>query len=162
MIKKFFFLTLLLTFLISSYSFANSNRLRDELPQLQRFTDLTIGIRRINKGLKYEAKGKIKKANKMYNESIDFLLKANKNQDIDPYIFFYLGFAYDKLDKVDAAETYYILGLTLDPQNQYINKYLGELYLSLNKVNLAKERLEILSSCACDEYIDLKIYINNY
>lgn len=163
MLKKLFFYISFFSFLVVSLNvFANSSKYRDELPELQRFTDLTIGIRRINKGLKYESKGKIKKANKMYSESINFLLKANKNQDIDPDIFFYLGFAYNKLKKFDNAETYYILGLTLEPNNQYINKYLGELYLSLNKPILAKERLKAMSECDCDEYNDLKNSINKY
>ena len=78
--------------------YANSQGYRDELPALQRLTDLSIGIKRINKGLKFESKGKIKKADKMYNEAIDFLLKANKNRDIDANIFFYLGFTYNKLN----------------------------------------------------------------
>ena len=163
MLKKlFFYISLFSFFAVSLNVFANSSKYRDELPELQRFTDLTIGIRRINKGLKYESKGKIKKANKMYSDSINFLLKANKNQDIDPDIFFYLGFAYNKLKKFDNAETYYILGLTLEPKNQYINKYLGELYLSLNKPILAKERLKAMSGCGCDEYNDLKNSINKY
>ena len=111
MLKKlFFYISLFSFFAVSLNVFANSSKYRDELP------------RRINKGLKYESKGKIKKANKMYSESINFLLKANKNQDIDPDIFFYLGFAYNKLKKFDNAETYYILGLTLEPKNQYIKK----------------------------------------
>ena len=163
MLKKLFFYISFFSFLVVSLNvFANSNKYRDELPELQRYTDLTIGIRRINKGLKYEYKGKIKKANKMYSESINFLLKANKNQNIDPDIFFYLGFAYNKLKKFDNAETYYILGLTLEPKNQYINKYLGELYLSLNKPILAKERLKAMSGCDCDEYNDLKNSIDKY
>ena len=83
---------------------------------------MSIGIRRINKGLKFEAKGKYKKANKMYNEAIDFLLKANKRQSIDSDIFFYLGFAYNKLKDLDNAEIYYTLGLTIDPTNIYINR----------------------------------------
>ncbi len=160
--KLIFFISFFSLFITSLNAFANSTKYRDELPELQKFTDLTIGIRRINKGLKYESKGKIKKANKMYSESINFLLKANKDQDIDPFIFFYLGFAYNKLKKFDNAETYYILGLTLEPANQYLNKYLGELYLSLNKPILAKERLKAMSECGCAEYNDLRNSINKY
>ena len=131
--KRLFFHISLFSFLILSLNvFANSNKYRDELPELQRFTDLTIGIRRINKGLKYESKGKIKKANKMYSESINFLLKANKNQNIDPDIFFYLGFAYNKLKKFDNAETYYILGLTLEPKNRILMLFVVIIGLSLN------------------------------
>jgi len=33
---------------------------------------------------------------------------------------------------------------------------LGELYVATNRVELAKERLEILKGCNCDEFNDLK------
>ena len=120
--KLLFFLMFLFIFLIKNDLYSNSQGYRDELPQLQKLTDLTVGIKRINKGLKYESKGKDKKANKMYNEAISFLLKANKNQSIDPNIFFYLGFAYNKLKNFDNAKTYYILGLTIDPTHSHLNK----------------------------------------
>tara|TARA_Y100001958_G_C21190271_1_gene518545 strand:+ start:207 stop:704 length:498 start_codon:yes stop_codon:yes gene_type:complete len=142
--------------------YANSQGYRDELPALQRLTDLSIGIKRINKGLKFESKGKIKKADKMYNEAIDFLLKANKNRDIDANIFFYLGFTYNKLENFDNAETYYILGLTIDPSHSHINNHLGQLYLKQKKLNLAKKNLEILKNCNCEEYLDLKKSFSNY
>lgn len=160
--KTIFFLSFFLICLINNNSYANSQGYRDELPDLQRLTDLTIGIKRINKGLKYESKGKFKKANKMYKESIDFLLEANKNQNIDPNIFLYLGFAYNKLKNFDNAKIYYLLGLSLEPKNKYINKYLGQLYITQNKTNLAKERLEVLKDCNCKEYFVLKDLINKY
>ena len=132
------------------------------MPELKRLTDLSIGIRRINKGLKYEKKNKYKKANKMYTEAINFLLEANKNQNIDPNIFFYLGFAYNKLKNYENAEIYYSLGLTLDPKNSYINLYIGELYLNTRRVNLAEERLKVLSDCNCIEYNELKESISKF
>ena len=151
-----FFLLIVFT----ANSNANSNKFRDELPELQRLTDLSIAIRRINKGLKYEAKGKDKKANKMYTEAIDFLFEANKNQDIDPSIFFYLGFAFQKLKDFENAEIYYQLGLAIDPINLNINKYLGALYVNLKKLKLANERLDVLKNCNCEEYLDLKNFIS--
>ena len=36
------------------------------------------------------------------------------------------------------------------------NEYLGELYVVTNRIDLAKERLEILKSCNCEEYQELK------
>ena len=126
---SFFFIFFIVT---TSNLYANSQGYRDELPELKRLTDLSIGIRRINKGLKYEKKNKYKKANKMYTEAINFLLEANKNQNIDSNIFFYLGFAYNKLKNYGNAEIYYSLGLTLDPKF-YINLYIGELYLNIEE-----------------------------
>tara|TARA_Y100000816_G_C26077998_1_gene567718 strand:+ start:220 stop:711 length:492 start_codon:yes stop_codon:yes gene_type:complete len=156
---SFFFIFFIVT---TSNLYANSQGYRDELPELKKLTDLSIGIRRINKGLKYEKKNKYKKANKMYTEAINFLLEANKNQNIDPNIFFYLGFAYNKLKNYENAEIYYSLGLTLDPKNSYINLYIGELYLNTSRVNLAEERLKVLSDCNCIEYNELKESISKF
>ena len=160
--KLIFYLVIVSIYFTTTNLFSNSKGYRDELPILEKFTDLTIGIKRINKGLKYEKKGKIKKANKMYTEAIDFLLKANKNQNIDPNIFFYLGYAYNKLNNIENAEIYYSLGLIIDPKNSYLNLYMGELYLNTNRTNLAKERLSILDNCNCDEYLELKNSIAKY
>tara|TARA_Y100000817_G_C16735764_1_gene490073 strand:+ start:87 stop:584 length:498 start_codon:yes stop_codon:yes gene_type:complete len=160
--KLIIFFSVLCIFFITNNSYANSQGYRDELPELKRLTDLSIGIRRINKGLKFEAKGKYKKANKMYNEAIDFLLKANKRQNIDSDIFFYLGFAYNKLKDLNNAEIYYTLGLTIDPTNIYINRNLGMLYLDSKRINLAKERLKSLENCNCEQYLDLKNFVLNY
>ena len=156
---SFFFIFFIVT---TSNLYANSQGYRDELPELKKLTNLSIGIRRINKGLKYEKKNKYKKANKMYTEAINFLLEANKNQNIDPNIFFYLGFAYNKLKNYENAEIYYSLGLTLDPKNSYINLYIGELYLNTSRVNLAEERLKVLSDCNCIEYNELKESISKF
>ena len=46
--------------------------------------------------------------------------------------------------------------MAIDPNHIGINEYLGELYVVTNRINLAKERLEILKSCNCEEYQDLK------
>ena len=159
--KTLFSFVILSLLFIENNSFANSQQYRDEIPSPEKLSDFTIGFKRIEKGLKYEAKGKIKKANKMYEESINFLLEANKNRNSDPNIFFYLGFAYNKLRNIENAEIYYTLGLTLDPKNPYINLNLGELYFTSKRKNLAKERLKALSMCNCDQYSILKNIIQN-
>ena len=48
------------------------------------------------------------------------------------------------------------MGLELDPKHNGINEYLGELYVLTNRIDLAKERLNILKSCNCKEYQELK------
>ena len=35
-------------------------------------------------------------------------------------------------------------------------KYLGELYVVTNRIDMAKERLEVLKNCNCEEYEELK------
>ncbi len=157
MIQKILIFFSIISFIfIHSNVYANSNKYRDELPELKKLSDLTIGVRRIEKGLKYESKGKIKKANKMYSESIEFLLKANKKRKISSDLFFYLGFAYSKLKKFTDAEIYYVLGLTLEPNHSIINKNLGLLYLDQKKVDKAEKILFVLKNCNCKEYVDLK------
>ena len=54
------------------------------------------------------------------------------------------------------SEIYYQEGLIIDPKNYLINQRLGELYFNTKRVNLAKERLEVLISCNCEEYLNLK------
>ena len=157
MIKKILTFFSIISFIfIYSNVYANSQGYRDELPDLKKLSDLTIGVKRIEKGLKYESKGKIEKANKMYSESIEFLLKANKKRKISPDLFFYLGFAYNKLKKFSDAEIYYVLGLTLEPNHSMINKNLGLLYLDQKKIDKAEKILFVLKECNCKEYVDLK------
>ena len=54
------------------------------------------------------------------------------------------------------GEKYYLLGLQIDPKHKGINEYLGELYVVTNRIDLAKERLNILKDCNCEEYNELK------
>ena len=70
MIKKYFLLTIIFfIFFIPPNLAAETKRtpLRDELPNLKRLSDYTIGERRVVKALKYEDRGKYKKANKLYS-----------------------------------------------------------------------------------------------
>ena len=61
---SFFFIFFIVT---TSNLYANSQGYRDELPELKKLTDLSIGIRRINKGLKYEKKNKYDKKKFFHN-----------------------------------------------------------------------------------------------
>ena len=135
--------------------------LRDELPPLERLSDLTIGIKRIEKGLKYEKKMKFDKAQKMYGEAISFLLKETKKQKINANTYFYLGFAYDKLNDTNNSIIYYNLGLVVEPNNVNINKFLGNLYIKNNQPLKAKLLLENIKNCNCNQYIELKDNIDS-
>ena len=46
--------------------------------------------------------------------------------------------------------------MEIDPNHVGINEYLGELYVATNRIDLAKERLNVLESCNCEEYDELK------
>tara|TARA_Y100001970_G_scaffold271077_1_gene365787 strand:+ start:527 stop:1039 length:513 start_codon:yes stop_codon:yes gene_type:complete len=105
---------------------------------------------------KYEKKGKTDKAEKRYKKALKFLTKANKKKPNDPDTLNYLGFTTRKLGDFENGEKYYLAGLKIEPNHIGINEYLGELYVATNRIDLAKERLNVLSSCNCKEYSQLK------
>ena len=109
---------------------------------------------------KYEKKGKTEKAQKRYEKAQKLLLKSNDEKPLQADTLNYLGFTTRKLGDYKNGEKYYLLGLEIDPKHIGINEYLGELYVVTNRIDLAKKRLEILSSCNCDEYIELKEIID--
>ena len=110
----------------------------------------------IKRAKKLEKKGKIEKANKRYEKALEYLIKSNKEKPNQPDTLNYLGFAFRKLGNFEEAEKYYLIGLNIKPDHNGINEYLGELYIKTNRIDLAKERLEVLKSCKCEEYEELK------
>ena len=121
------------------------------------------GASLIKKAKKLESKGKIEKANKRYEKALEYLLKSNEKNPNQPDTLNYLGFALRKLGNFEEAEKYYLEGLSIKPDHYGINEYLGELYIQTNRIELAKERLEVLENCNCEEYNELKEVIeNNY
>ena len=110
----------------------------------------------IKRAKKLEKKGKIKKANKRYEKALQYLVKSNKKKPNQPDTLNYLGFATRKLGDYKKGEEYYLSGLKIDPNHKGINEYLGELYVVTNRIDLAKERLNVLKNCNCEEYIELK------
>ena len=67
-----------------------------------------------------------------------------------------MGFTTRKLGDFENGEKYYLEGLAIDPNHIGINEYLGELYVATGRMDLAKERLDILKNCNCEEFQDLK------
>ena len=108
---------------------------------------------------KYEKKGKEKKAKKRYERALKLLVKANKEKPNQPNTLNYLGFTSRKLGNFEKGEEYYLLGLKIDPNHTGINEYLGELYVQTNRIDKAKERLEVLKDCNCDEFAELELII---
>ena len=124
-------------------------------------TNYDKGAYIIKKAKKYEKKGKIKKATIQYEKALKYLIKSNKEKPNQPNTLNYLGFASRKLGNFEVAEKYYLEGLKIKPNHKGINEYLGELYIKTNRVELAKQRLEVLKDCACEEYSELKELIDN-
>ena len=105
---------------------------------------------------KYEKKGKTEKAQKRYAKAQKLLLKSNKKKPLQADTLNYLGFTTRKLGDYEKGEEYYLLGLKIEPNHKEINEYLGELYVITERIDLAKERLNVLKNCNCEEYDDLK------
>jgi tetratricopeptide (TPR) repeat protein len=75
-----------------------------------------------------------------------------------------LGFSNRKLGDKAKAMTYYTKALNMEPQHLGANEYLGELYLELNDLPKAEERLAILKGACgdCDEFEELEEAIEDY
>ena len=84
------------------------------------------------------------------------LAKSNLEKPSQADTLNYLGFTTRKLGDFKKGEEYYLQGLQIDPKHKGINEYLGELYVVTNRIDLAKERLNVLKNCNCEEYNELK------
>ena len=109
----------------------------------------------IDKAKKFEKDGKQKKAEKQYEKAQKLLIKSNENEPNNADTLNYLGFTTRKLGNLKLGEEYYLKGLAIEPDHNGINEYLGELYVVTNRMDLAKERLEILKNCNCEEFDEL-------
>ena len=105
---------------------------------------------------KLDKKGKTERAKKKYKKALDFFLKSYDKNPNDPDLLNQIAFASSRLDRLEHAEIYYLLGLEIEPKHNEINRYLGELYIDTNRTDLAKEKLSILKECNCKEYEELK------
>ena len=110
----------------------------------------------IIKAKKLEKKDKLEKALKLYSKAYDKLMKAYGKDKKNPDILNYLGFTLRKAGNFEEAEKFYLEGLEIKPNHKGINEYLGELYIKTNRIELAKERLEVLKGCKCEEFEELK------
>ena len=119
------------------------------------------GANLIKTAKKLEKKGKIDKAKKRYERALKHLKKSNEKYPNVPDTLNYLGFALRKLGDFKNAEKYYLEGLAISPKHNGINEYLGELYIQTNRIELARERLEVLKNCNCEEYNELKELLEN-
>ena len=63
--------------------------------------------------------------------------------------------------KFPGIKSKLVEGLKIKPFLKGINEYLGELYIKTNRIDLAKQRLEVLNDCECEEFSELKELIDN-
>ena len=151
--KIFFFLFIIFTLINSSYAAGSSSDSKTT-------SNYDKAVKLIKFAKKYEKKGKVNKANKRYEKAFKLLLESNKKKPNKANTLNYLGFTSRKLGDFKNGEKYYLEGLAIEPNHIGINEYLGELYVATNRIDLAKERLEILKGCNCEEYQELKEIIN--
>ena len=116
-------------------------------------------VKLIKRAGKLEKKDNKDKATKLYKEAFSKLEKANKKDKDNPDILNYMGFTSRKAGNFEDAEKFYLKGLSLNPKHNGINEYLGELYVQTNRIDKAKERLEVLKNCNCKEYQELELII---
>ena len=118
-------------------------------------------VKLVKRAGKLERKEKLDKAKKLYSQAFSKLEKAHKKNKKDPDILNYMGFTSRKLGNFDIAEKFYLQGLSIKPNHNGINEYLGELYVQTNRIDKANERLAILKNCNCNEYKELELIIKN-
>ena len=104
-------------------------------------------------------KDKVEKAKKLYSQAFKKFEKAYTKDKKNPDILNYLGYTSRKSGNFSEAEEFYLKGLKINPKHNGINEYLGELYVQTGRIAKAKERLEVLKNCNCDEYSELELII---
>ena len=156
MIKKIFF-TLILSFFITANSYSAGS---SDSGSSKTKTNYDKAVSHIKVAKKYEKKGKTEKANKRYEKALKLLTKSNIEKPSNADTLNYLGFTTRKLGDFSNGEKFYLEGLAIEPNHKGINEYLGELYVVTDRIDLAKERLDVLKACNCEEYDELKAVID--
>jgi hypothetical protein len=98
-----------------------------------------------------------------YEEAITLLKTADDQSD--PRIQNYIGFATRKLGRLDEALGHYAKALATDPNYTVARAYLGEAYLMKGDIAKAREQLgEIEKRCgrACAEFAELDGHIKSF
>ena len=116
-------------------------------------------VKLVKRAGKLEKKEKSEKAKKLYSQAFKKLEKAYKSDKKNPDVLNYMGFTSRKVGNFDQAEKFYLKGLSIKPNHNGINEYLGELYVQTNRIDKANERLEVLKNCNCKEYGELELII---
>ena len=155
-IISFFFTILLIS---SSFSAGSSSSGSGDSGSSKTRTQYDMALSHIKAAKKFEKKDKLEKAEKRYQKAQKLLIQSNNKFPNKADTLNYLGFTTRKLGDFENGEKYYLQGLAIEPDHVGINEYLGELYVATNRHNLAVERLEILKSCNCKEYDELKAVI---
>ncbi len=152
---KFFSILLTAVFLSTSLMAAGSDSSGDSSKD-SLYED---AVKLVKRAGKLEKKENIDKAKKLYSQAFAKLEKAHKKDKKNPDILNYMGFTSRKVGNFDEAEKFYLKGLSIKPNHNGINEYLGELYVQTNRMDKANERLKVLKNCNCKEYGELELII---
>ena len=150
-----FLITLLILLALSfhlnfAYAAGSGGSDKDEVSLYKSGKKLVLRAKKLDK------KDKVEKAKKLYLKAYDKFEKAYVKDKKNADILNYLGYTLRKTGDFEKAETYYLKGLELDSGHLGINEYLGELYIQTGRIELAKERLQVLDGCKCEEYEELR------
>ena len=100
--------------------------------------------------------------NEQYAEAAQGLEKIleNKKYNKDADILNHFAFALRKTNNLTKAEEIYLKALSIEPTHRGALEYIGELYVDTKRMDLANATLKKLENCKCEEYAELKNYIN--
>jgi tetratricopeptide (TPR) repeat protein len=102
---------------------------------------------------------------KDWANAIQFLSKAEVQDDRNPDLENLLGYAYRNIGRFDEAFRHYEIALRLNPRHRGAREYIGEAYLMVNNLAKAEEHLAALKEIClipCEEYADLEKAIAAY
>jgi len=112
---------------------------------------------------------------KAYIDAVSFINKGNYTQALasleasadafgpHPDVLTYQGFANRKLGNKDLALEFYQAALAVDSEHRGANEYLGEYYVEVGQLDLAKRqlsKLESICSFGCEEAEELRRWID--
>ena len=152
--KKIFYIIVIC--LIPQLSFAAGSDDSSSSSMSDPYNDAKSLVKRAGK---FEKKEKIEKAKKLYSQAFKKLEKAYLTDKNNPDILNYMGYTSRKVGNFEQAEKFYLKGLSIKPDHNGINEYLGELYVQTGRIDKANERLEVLKNCNCEEFSDLELII---
>ena len=145
-----------ISFILLSFNAYGAGSSSSDSSNTVKKTNYEKAVSYVNKAKEFEEDGKQKKAEKQYKKAQKLLIKSNEKKPYNADTLNYLGFTTRKLGDFNLGEEYYLQGLAIEPKHNGINEYLGELYVVTNRMDLAKERLDVLKDCNCEEFQELK------
>ena len=153
-------LVLLFVLILNNHAFgAGSDSSSDSSSSTSGTALYDQAVKLVKRAGKLEKKDKGEKAKKLYSQAYEKLEKAYSSEKNNPDILNYMGYTSRKVGNFDKAEKFYLKGLSLKPDHNGINEYLGELYVQTNRIDKANERLAVLKNCNCEEYQELELII---